>query len=358
MRYYYADAANLPVGPCDLAQLQALASEGKITDATSVIPEGAQVWTNYGAIKGGGAAPAPAAPAPAAAAGPKRSAYQFATIMGDTVALVLQRLSGWLTPALLTRSLAIAERYGHFAVLAGAVLGLILALMDSIKSGTLSAFMVGGLGFLLAIAVAQFSALRFISAGSALIAASPNRIASKSFLECLGLFGVLGAVSLLILGVVAAIRGDSFIPLVPALVFAVLLTYFAVIALHPEQVNVNVESGASAGEEAISILSFLNKTGLRMAPLYFCLFAMLGALATVFSMSDRGRTLSEQMISTLPIPLGFATTAGASVGTAVLLFGCLVPFLSYLGFLFSYLAIDLLRAILSVPGKLDALRKS
>ena len=37
---------------------------------------------------------------------------------------------------------------------------------------------------------------------------------------------------------------------------------------------------------------------------------------------------------------------------------CLLPVLIYLGFLLSYLLIDLLRAILSIPGKLDALRKS
>jgi len=36
--------------------------------------------------------------------------------------------------------------------------------------------------------------------------------------------------------------------------------------------------------------------------------------------------------------------------TGVLLFGCLLPVLNYLGFLLSYLIIDLLRAILSVPA--------
>ncbi len=355
MRYYYTDAANQPVGPCDLAQLQALAAEGKITEATSVIPEGGQVWSTFGAVKGGGA---PVPPAPPAPAGKPFDPFKFATILGETVATVLKLLSGWLTPALLKRSLSIAERYGHIAVLIGSALGLIVALINSIKTSALSAFFVGGVGFVLAIAVAQFSALRFISAGAALIATSPTRLNSKSFLECLGLFAVLGAAALLIGGVVTAIRADSFLPIIPAVLVAVFLAYFALVALHPGEVNVNLEPGASAGEEAISVFSFFSKVGLRLTPLFFCLFTMLGACATIFSMSERGAATSEAMLSFIPIPLGSAAMAGASVGTAVLLFGCLLPLLSYLGFLVSYLVIDLLRAQLSIPGKLDALKKS
>jgi hypothetical protein len=348
MRYYYTDAANQPVGPCELEQLQALAAEGKITDSTSVIPEGAQVWTTYGAVKPGGIPPVP--PAPRAPVDP----FKIATIMGDTVATVLAKLTGWLTPALLKRSLAWAERYGHFAVIVGCGLGLIVALITSIRTSTVSGFMVGGVAFVLAIAVAQFSAMRFISAGSALIAAAPTRLANKSFLECVALFAVLGAAGLLISGVVTAIKYDQFLPLIPAVLLAVLLTYIALIALHPDQVNVGLESGASAGEEAIAVFSFFTKVWLRLVPLFFCLFVMLGALATAFSLSERGAATAEAMLGFIPMP---PALTGGAVGMAVLLYGCLLPVLIYLGFLLSYLLIDLLRAILSIPGKLDALKK-
>ena len=356
MRYYYTDASNQPVGPCDLAQLQALAAEGKITDATSVIPEGGQIWSTYGVVRSGGV---PGAPAPRPVApGKPFDPFQFATILGETVAAVLKLVSGWLTPALFKRSLSIAERYGHIAVLIGSALGLVVALINSIRTSTMSSFFVGGVGFVLLIAVAQFSAMRFISAGAGLIATSPTRLNSKSFLECVGLFAVLGAVTVLIGGIIGAIRQDSFLPVIPAVLVAVFLTYFALVALHPAELNVNLEPGASAGEEAISIFSFFSKAGLRLTPLFFCLFTMLGAIATIFSMSERGAMASEQMLAFIPLPFGSATMAGASVGTAVLLFGCLLPVLNYLAFLLSYLVIDLLRAQLSIPGKLDALKKS
>jgi hypothetical protein len=158
--------------------------------------------------------------------------------------------------------------------------------------------------------------------------------------------------------VVTGIRSDSFVPIIPAVLFAVLLTYIALIALHPAEVNVNLESGASAGEEAISVFSFFSKVWLKLVPLFFCLFVVLGALAVAFSLSDRGAATAADMLSTIPMPPGMSGLAGGAVGLAVLLYGCLLPFLIYLGFLLSYLLIDLLRAILSVPGKLDALRKS
>jgi len=65
----------------------------------------------------------------------------------------------------------------------------------------------------LAIAVAQYSAQRSSTPARA-HRDSPTRLNSKSFLDCVGLFAVLGALTMLIGGVIAAIRSDSFIPIV------------------------------------------------------------------------------------------------------------------------------------------------
>src|ERR1035437_11088219 len=127
MRYYYTDAANQPAGPCDLSQLKTLAAEGKINDLTSVIPEGGQIWTNHGALKGGATPPPPSS----AMGGPKLPG--ISTILGDNVGKILVRLSGWLSASLLNTSLNWAGRYGHFAVLGGAVFGLILAAVLAVR---------------------------------------------------------------------------------------------------------------------------------------------------------------------------------------------------------------------------------
>ncbi|HEY4300525.1 MAG TPA: DUF4339 domain-containing protein [Candidatus Didemnitutus sp.] len=352
MRYYYTDTNNQPVGPCEIEQLQALAAEGKITDATSVIPEGAQIWTTYGAVKPG-AVPAPP-PAPKKPVDP----FKIATIMGDTVAGVLGLLTRWLTPALLKSTLAFCLRFGHFAVLTGAVLGLVAALVASIQDHTFSSFAIGGIVFVIAVAVAQYSAQRFLTAGDVLIAASPTRLASKAFLDCVALFSALGALASLVGCIYVSIRADTIYPIIPGFVVAVFLTFLALIALRPGEANVTLESGASAGEEAIAIFSFFSKAWLRLVPIVFFVLTTLGVIGIIFSFSDRGRMMAEEMMQALMLPVGPLAQVGTSVGTAVVLLGCLFPVLYYLCFLLSYLIIDLMRAQLSVPGKLDALRKS
>ena len=351
MRYYYTDAANQPAGPAELDQLQALAAEGKINDFTSVIPEGGQTWTTYGALKAGGAMPVPPAPRPA---GP---GIAIDTILGDSVGKVLVRLSGWLSPGLLQNSLRLAGRYGHYAVLAGAVLGLILAGVIAGQQKSFKFFAVTGLGFVLAVAVAQFSAQRFMTAGAKLIASTPNQLSSRSFLECVGLFAILGAISSLVGGLIASVQMDSMMPMITALLTVAYLLYFAMIALHPEEVNVNISGDATAGEEAISLLSFFTKIGLKLAPLLFFLLAVAGAIFTLLALFHVGEEATAMFMAAL-VPQALAAFAQSlPPGPFLVLIACLVPVLAYFFFLMWYLILDLMRAVLVVPRKLDELKK-
>ncbi|MND09323.1 hypothetical protein D3C83_325560 [compost metagenome] len=45
------------------------------------------------------------------------------------------------------------------------------------------------------------------------------------------------------------------------------------------------------------------------------------------------------------------------MGASLIVAACLVPIAVYFGFLLQYLILDVIRAILAVPGKLDALRR-
>jgi len=352
MKYYYTNPQNQPVGPVELSELTRLAAQGTINDQTAVIPEGSQTWSNWGALKNGiPAAQVAAAPVPADHSG-------IATILGDTVAGILVRLAGWLSPALLQNSLKFAGRYGHFAVLAGAGLGLILAVVLASRMHSFTIFAIAGIGFVLVVAVAQFSAQRFMSAGAMLIASTPNRLSSKSFLECVGLFAILGAVGSLLSGLVASIHADSLLPLVPSILIGAYLLYFAMTALHPEELNVTISGEASAGEEAISLLAYFSKVGLKLAPLFFFLLAVVGAIFILLTMFNVGEGASQALLGMLPLPPLFGSVAQYSPGQMLVLVACLVPVLSYFFFLLSYLTIDLLRAVLCIPGKLDALRKA
>jgi hypothetical protein len=123
------------------------------------------------------------------------------------------------------------------------------------------------------------------------------------------------------------------------------LLYIGSTTLNPSAVNVEVGGKTSAGEEAISIVSFLMKLGLlRIIPFVFGIGATVGLIYVLY--------LYYPMFKDAPMLAAFVRPGYTGVlGIA------LVPFIGYLLFLVYYLLFDLLRAILVVPGKIDSLKE-
>jgi hypothetical protein len=290
-----------------------------------------------------------------ATAAPAASGLPRNTLLGDFVGRVLGFVGDILNPQRVQRSIAFAKRWGHYAVLAGGALTLAYAIFAAIRANSFATFTVG-LGLVAAIAVAQYAAMRFLDAADALIASTPSRVVSSAFLECAGLMLVMLAASAVLGGTYAAIASRALFPLLPALLSGVVFTALGALALHPGVVNNHPGTG-TAGEEAIGLLSFAAKAALKVAPLYFALFAATGALAVLWSFFATDGAFSNAaliVLAWMPVPL--PSTGGLS-GSALIVFACLVPMFAYAGFLMSHLAIDLLRAVLSLPGKLDGLRR-
>ena len=275
--------------------------------------------------------------------------------MGNVVSSLLLVVSRVLNPSLLESSLAASKKLGHYAVLGGAALTIIYAIYGAIKFDSFAVFAMG-LGFVVALAVAQFAAMRFLDASDTIIANTPSRISSTAFLDCVGLLVLLFAAATLLGGIASSIATRSAIPLLPALLFGAVLTCFGAVTLHPRTVNVVTGEG-TAGEEAIGLLSFFAKAGLKLVPLLFLLFSAAGALTILmgfFGESGAFASMANTVLSALPMQN--QVPAGLS-GSALVLFACLVPIFTYFFFLLQHLFIDVLRAVLSVPAKLDALRR-
>ena len=351
MNYHYLDNNNQPAGPASLDEIRALARDGKIPADPKVAPPGAKDWQPLSLLP-----PAPPAPPPPPpGAGGPRISLPASTVLGDFVGALLKRVAGWLSPAFLEGSLKFARKAGQVAVLAGAAVTVLYAIVAAIRYNSFALFLTG-LVLFAAIAVAQFAASRFLGAGEQLIANTTSRLSSPAFLECTGLLALLFAVVVLLSGLVTSIRLGSIAPFLPALVISSALTYFGALALHPEGVTVGIADG-TAGEEAIGLLCFFFKAGLKLVPLYFFLLAVVGDVAVLFSLpSDSGQlaALVQGVVESFPllasVPYGFA-------GSAVVVAACLLPLLAYFAFLLEYLFLDVIRAILAVPGKLDALRR-
>lgn len=288
--------------------------------------------------------------------GAKPAVPVSSTLLGSFVSTLVGHLGRLLSPTLVQRVLTWSREIGQWAVIAGAALTVVYAIYAAVKFDSFSHFLTG-LGLVLGLAVGQFAAMRFLGAGETLVANSPSRLASPAFLECLGLLLLFGALGVLVGGIRVAILVESAVPLVPAVFVTVLMVLVAAIALHPALVNVEVSEGG-AGEEAIGLLSFFFKTTLRIVPVLFLVGSVGGALAILVSFTESGRAVAGQLAvfgNMLPMRISYMTVG--FLGTASVLVACLVPLVAWFAFLLQYLLIDLIRAILVVPARLEALRR-
>ncbi|MBL9200530.1 MAG: hypothetical protein JNL39_08485 [Opitutaceae bacterium] len=286
---------------------------------------------------------------------PARSRLPASTFLGDAVGHVLGVATRVLNPSLVQNTLGLAKNVGHYAVLVGGGLTLAYAVYAGIERNSFAVFAVG-LGLVAALAVAQYAAMRFLDAADTLISNTPGRVSSSAFLECTGLLVLLAAVAMLATGIGASIRLGSFTLLIPTLVGTIVCTAVGAIALHPALANTHPGTGG-AGEEAVGLLSFAAKAGLKIVPIYFGLLALTGALAVLTSFFSRDGSVAgaaQTMLDSLPVRLPIP---GGQVGTAAIITACLIPIAAYAGFLLYQLSIDLVRAVLSLPGKLDSLRR-
>jgi hypothetical protein len=114
---------------------------------------------------------------------------------------------------------------------------------------------------------------------------------------------------------------------------------------------VSIDPGTSAGEEALGVYGFLLRLGLRTVPVVFG----IGVVSTLILLLYDGYALlaDKLVLAEGHPPAAVALQAiGQAVGFAAL------PFAAYLFYLFYHLIVEVLRALLALPGKLDRLDKS
>jgi len=375
MKYYYANAANQPTGPVTLDELRLLLSRGEITTATNIIPVGETVWrplasvlaapataispsTNLStpvadpAFSPASGSPPPPAPASSRPALKPADVAKLPTILASFIGGIIRYARAFLSPARLNALFSGANALGQVLVLIGAVLVFIYGIVYAIKYNSFQIFLTA-LGAVLLLAVLQFVAKRLLDACASILTTSPTRVASLAVLECFGLLMLLGALVLLVQGIVSAIQLESFLPLIPILLAAAVLIVAGGVALHPSLAHVE-EAPASAGEEAIGLFSFFAKTLLVLQPLLFAVYAGAGVLVVLLAIFGKDAGIAYAMLAFIPFQV---PGVGGLAGAGLLASACLLPLFAYLSFLAYYLLIDVLRAILVIPVKLDQLRR-
>jgi len=228
-------------------------------------------------------------------------------------------------------------RYGHTGLMVAEVLCLLMGVVAAIKLGSW-VYLVHGAGLAVLLLILQYTADKFLHAGEALVEASPSRLGSGAFLDCLCLLSGAAGILIMVSYVMLARQSGQWSLLWAGLGAWALCDAIGYIALNPSMANIEIDENVRAGEEAIGIMSFLVKAVVRIVPIAFGIGAIIGVLGLLFgtfSLMGSGQLLA----------------AHASLRLIVLC-ACL-PFFSYVLFAFYHLVIDLMRAILVLPGKLD-----
>ena len=190
-----------------------------------------------------------------------------------------------------------------------------------------------------------YIATSFSTAGENFIKTSPSQMASLSFLNCFALLNFVVGWIVLFTSLFQAIKTENFQLLWLGLGVFLLCEYLACISMNPGLVNITIQSRGSAGEEAFGILSFLLKALLRLVPIAFGVGVVLGTASMTFQYAQ---FLAKGWYP--PLALAVAQQSAGWVLQAGLL-----PFAGYVGFAVLYLVINLIRSVLQIPGKLDAI---
>jgi hypothetical protein len=247
-----------------------------------------------------------------------------------------------LTPARYDAAATGLEETGHWALIVAAAAGLIFAIIGSIKSDTLSDLLVG-IGWVVLIMVAQYVAGKLSTAQRILIKSSPSEMSSSSFLSCVALLNLITGILALGGLVVMAIKLEDWELFGAGVGIFVLCELVVCLCLNPDMINMTISASSTPGQEAIGVLTFVMKSLLRLVPVAFGIGAISGATGMIWMIIQLLRDQLSSSLASLPV-------AGLTLGAAAL------PFVSYLLYVFFYLGIDLMRSLLVLPGKVDALR--
>jgi len=269
---------------------------------------------------------------------PESGKHLFSVRLGD-------KLLAWaknvLTPSRYDDAALNLEKAGHWALIVAAAAGLLFTIIGSIKTDTMSDFLVG-VGWVVLVMVAQYVAGKLSSTERLLINSAPSEMSSQSFLSCLALLNLITGVLALVGFILMAIRTEDWNMVGAGVGIFILCELVVCLCLNPGMINITISSSSTPGQEALGVMALVMKGLLRLVPVAFGIGAICGAVGMIWMIVQllRDQATSSSLMS---MPMGSLVLVSAAL-----------PFLSYLLYIFIYLNIDLMRAILSLPGKLDA----
>jgi hypothetical protein len=280
------------------------------------------------------------------------SAFRFGQPTNDTPLVtrmfdgLLDTCKGLLTQGFFEANVKLLTRVGTWGLPVAAAVGLIFAMTLAIRLDTLSVFLYGFVWVLL-VAIVQYAAVNFSTAGDGLIKTAPSQMSTPAFLNTFALLTLVAGWLLLFGGLFLAIKTEDMKTLWLGLGSFLLGEYLACIAMNPPLTNVTINPRITPAEEAVGILAFLLKALLRLVPIAFGVGIVIGNFSLLV---DFYNFLTKKTGS-------YGTLEAAGRSASLVLDAGLLPLAGFVMFAILYLLIHLVRAVLAVPGKLDVLSR-
>lgn len=230
------------------------------------------------------------------------------------------------------------SRIGIFSFYLLGLVGLVGGIVAAIRYEYITPLWIGICWLLLCILFAYFGT-KLLQSIKALVMSTKGVFSSQALLDCITLLFLLSGVVALVMGIYFACDEADSEYLWQGIIGFIGCEFVTICALEPKLVSTEAGIACSPGEELIGLVTFFIKVMLRMLPFIWCLGAFFTMIYVIVHLGAENLNVYLSESFELTLLLGIA------------------PVVYYLGFLIYYFVIDLARAVLSLPGKLDKLDK-
>lgn len=235
-----------------------------------------------------------------------------------------------------------AAELGVYAIpVAGIVFALQFFIL-SIRADRMSLFLIGLLGLAIALPL-HYLAARFALSGAVILEENPQSLAQVEFPDLVGLASLIGAVVILLGGIVTALVMREFMPLVYAAMGAFVWANVALLSLNPaECLNLRTDSTRlNEGQMLLAIMTFLARCVLALVPIALGVVALAG---TIWVTVDCFKAAYAEYPDITTSLWALLSSRGAA---AMIAWAGIIPLVGYLYYLVMMLVINLCQAVLA-----------
>lgn len=234
-------------------------------------------------------------------------------------------------------------KWGFYGLYICGILGVILSVVIPLRyeSIPLSTSVSVGIVYFLCCILLHYISCKFLPSIEILLKSTHSQMSSRALLDCCAVVHLIGGVISIFCGVYFWIKTSSLDILFMSIFYFIYCEYIVSLSLKPELLNIDIVEKTSAGEEFLGAISFSVKAFFKLIPIMFG-SGIIFCVIHLFLIMFRDYQYQHELYSDVYVIIGLTSSA-------------LVPLFGYFLFLIYYFFLDLAKAILATPNKIESL---